>query len=203
MRLYKAFLDDKYKVISYVSPSDSELIYSESQDMTYEIFYEDISDYIQLNGYMTVFLKEKKDNISYCMFLDIDHKFSNVWDTETSIYVQDQILTDIRVKLIDAYFNDEYNGDKEVIDPEITVDKKRKLIGIVGLSKIYVGDETYMYHRETGGIWGSSAPFVASIDRETGILEANSIGKTTISYVVDTESGTLTCFKTIEVLRKI
>ena len=121
MRLYKAFLDDKYKVISYVSPSDSELIYSESQDKTYEIFYEDISDYIQLNGYVTVSLKEKKDNISYCMFLDIDHKFSNVWDTETSIYVQDQILTDIRVKLINAYFE---NEDVEVIDPEVLQERR-------------------------------------------------------------------------------
>ena len=199
MRLYKAFLDDKYKVISYVSPSDSELIYSESQDKTYEIFYEDISDYIQLNGYVTVSLKEKKDNISYCMFLDIDHKFSNVWDTETSIYVQDQILTDIRVKLINAYFE---NEDVEVIDPEV-LQERRNMHGIVGLSKMYVGDDSYMYHKQDGGIWGSSAPFIASIDSKTGILEANSIGKTTISYVVDTGGGILTCFKTIEILRKI
>jgi hypothetical protein len=195
MRLYKAFLDDTYKVISYVSPSDSELVYSESKDKTYEIFSEHISDYIELNGYITVPVKEKKD-ISYCMFLDIDYTFSNVWDTETSIYVQDQILTDIRVKLIDAYFKDDYS---EVIDPEV----KNEVLGIVGLSKMYVGDESYMYHRYTGGIWGSSAPFIASIDSQTGVLEANSIGKTSISYIVDTGGGILNCFKTIEVLRKI
>lgn len=194
MRLYKAFLDDKYKVISYVNPSDSELIYSESQDKTYEFFCEDISDYIELNGYITVSLKEKTD-ILYCMFLNIDHKFSNIYDNETSIYVQDQILTDIRVKLIDAYFED----DEEIIDTKT----KKDVVGIVGLSKIYVGDETLMYHRNTGGIWESSSPYIATIDRQTGFLEANFIGKTTITYVVDDGVNITTCYKTIQILRKI
>jgi hypothetical protein len=196
MRLYKAFLDDKYRVISYVSPSDSELVYSESEDKTYEIFSEDISDYIELNGYITVPIKERNNDISYCMFLDIDYTFSNVWDTETSIYVQDQILTDIRVKLIDAYFKDDYS---EVIDPEV----KSELLGIIGLSKMYVGDESYMYHQYTGGVWESSSPYIASIDRQTGVIEANFAGKTTITYIVDSGAGILTCFKTIEILREI
>jgi hypothetical protein len=192
MRLYKAFLDDKYKVISYVNPSDSELIYSESQDKTYEFLYKDISDYIELNGYITVSIKEKTD--LYCMFLDIDHKFSNIYDNETSIYVQDQILTDIRVKLIDAYFEDE-----EIIDDKT----KKDIVGIVGLSKIYVGEETHMCHRNTGGIWESSSPYIATIDRQTGLLEANFIGKTTITYIVDDGVNITTCYKTIEILRKI
>lgn len=195
MRLYKAFLDDKYKVISYVEPSDSELIYSERLNQTYEIFLEAISDYIKLNGYITV---PSKDEGLYCMFLDIDHNFSNVWDTETSIYVQDQILTDIRHKLIDSYFSE----DKKELE-NISVEEKRKLEGIIGLSSMYVDDETYMYHKQPGGIWESSSSYIASIDRHTGILEANFPGKTTITYVVDTGDGILTCYKTIEILRKI
>jgi hypothetical protein len=195
MRLYKAFLDDTYKVISYVEPSDSELIYSERLNQTYEIFLEDISDYIKLNGYITV---PSNDKGKYCMFLDIDHNFSNVWDTETSIYVQDQIVTDIRHKLIDAYFS----NDEEKLE-NIPSDEMCKLQGIIGLSSIYVGDETYMYHRHSGGVWESSSSYIASIDRNTGILEANFPGKTTITYVVDTGCGILTCYKTIEILRKL
>ena len=196
MRLYKALLDDTYKVLSYVEPRPSELIYSERLEQAYDISLEAISDYIQLNGYITVSAYDQVG--TYFMFLDIDHNFSNVWDTETSIYVQDQILTDIRVKLIDAYFSD----DKTELE-DISVEERRKLEGIIGLSTMYVDDETYMYHKQSGGVWESSSSYIASIDRHTGILEANFPGKTTITYVVDTGNGILTCYKTIEILRKI
>ena len=74
MRLYKANLDNSYKIISYVMPQQVESIYSFHQDETYDISLEYICDYIELNGYITIVSKETND-ISYIMFLDVDYNF--------------------------------------------------------------------------------------------------------------------------------
>ena len=63
-----------------------------------------------------------------------------------------------------------------------------------------LGEMTYLYHKNKGGIWESSNSDIISIDKYNGIIKGNNLGTATITYQVDTGYGMLTCFKKIEVI---
>lgn len=172
-------------------PEEVESIYSIRQDETYDISLEDIYNYIELSGYITVVPKET-DDISYIMFLDIDYNFiSNdrpLLENNGS-YVKDQIIASIRKNLINAFFEDEeaFVGSTE-------------LIGIVGQDKIFLEEMTYVYHKYKGGKWDSDNPGIVAIDKYSGVIKGVSIGKSTITYQIDTGTDILICYKNIEVI---
>jgi len=192
MRLYKANLDNDFNLISYVMPNETETIYSVREEKTYDILHDDIYEYIEMFGYL--YFPIESDDADYTMFIDIDHTYSTVWDNQTSIYVSDQIQSEIRKNLIDAFFDEDesFLGSSE--------EKQKELLGITGNDKIYKDELTYLYHKCKGGIWESSNTDVLSIDKYSGVIKGKNIGKTTITYQVDTGSGMLTCFKNIEVV---
>ena len=100
MRLYKATLNDNYDVISYEKPNKIESIFSTIDYISADIEMENIKEYIELVGYLTVHNEEKNSDIPYIMYLDLDYKFSNIWDGPTSIYVMKQIVENIRENLM-------------------------------------------------------------------------------------------------------
>jgi hypothetical protein len=191
MRLYKANLNSQYEVISYVAPNEIEEVYSVRSNATYDICLEALYDYIELSGSMTFPLKDVKDNIFYTMYVDIDHKFIN-WEGKMINYVIDQIQYNIRQNIIDNFFHED--------DSFIDNSEKHDTIGIVGETEILLGDVTYLYHKNDGGLWESSNTDIVSIDKYNGIIKANKIGTATVTYQVDTGYGMLTCFKKIEVI---
>lgn len=163
-------------------PNQIEEIYSIRESKTYDILFEDIYDYIELFGHIT--FPVYQDDYSHLMFVDIDYKYDTVWENQVSSYVTDQILANIREKLIDTFFEEE---------------KEQEIIGITGLDEIFIHETTYLYHKYKGGIWESSDTDIVDIDTDTGVIYGKSIGKVTITYVVDNGCGLLTCFKKLEV----
>lgn len=194
MRLYKANLNSQYEVISYVAPNEIEEIYSVRSNATYDICLEALYDYIELSGSMTFPLKDVNDGIFYTMFVDIDHNFTT-WEGKMITYVIDQIQYKIRQNLIDTFFNDD--NDEQFISKS---DLEDDIISIIGESEILLGEMTYLYHKNKGGIWESSNSDIISIDKYNGIIKGNNLGTATITYQVDTGYGMLTCFKKIEVI---
>jgi hypothetical protein len=192
MRLYKANLNSQYEVISYVAPNEIEEIYSVRSNATYDICLEALYDYIELSGSMTFPLKDVNDGIFYTMFVDIDHKFSR-WEDKMVSYVVDQIQYEIRQNIIDNFFHEEepFVGKNDLEDDTIS---------IIGESEMLLGEMTYLYHKNKGGIWESSNSDIISIDKYNGIVKGNNLGTATITYQVDTGYGMLTCFKKIEVI---
>lgn len=192
MRLYKAMLNDNYDVISYEKPNEIESIFSTLDYTSVDINKSTIIEYIELVGYITVHNEEKNPDSPYIMYLDLDFKFSNIWDGPTSIYVTDQIIKDIRENLMFS-----------ILEEGMELEQRTEYIhfseGIVGEPNITEGELTYVYHRYLNGIWDSSEPNIIEIDKNTGLIKAKKIGKSTISYVVDSGTGILTCYKTIEV----
>lgn len=187
MRLYKALLNDNYEVLSYHMPDEIEKILSKNNTID-NIPIESLLEYVELHGYVTVPLNE--DKASYAMYLDIDYTFSTIWDSSTSIYVTDQIITSIRRNLIDAFFED---------DEAFVGSNEGDRLGIIGEEKIFLNELTYMYHKFKGGIWESSNSEIAYIDKN-GLIKGKKLGKIEITYEVDTGQGILCCFKNIEVI---
>ena len=192
MRLYKANLNSQYELISYVAPNEIEEIYSVRSNATYDICLEALYDYIELTGSITFPLKEVEDSVFYTMFLNIDHKFSR-WEDKMVSYVVDQIQYEIRQNIIDNFFHEEepFVGKSDLEDD---------IISIIGESEMLLGEMTYLYHKNKGGIWESSNSDIISIDKYNGIIKGNNLGTATITYQVDTGYGMLTCFKKIEVI---
>lgn len=188
MRLYKALLNDNYDVISYHMPDDVEKILSKNNTIE-KIPIESLLEYIEINGYVTVPLNDEK--ASYAMYLDIDYTFSTIWDSSTSIYVTEQIISSIRRNLIDAFFEDD----------KFTGSEEEDRLGIIGQNKIFLDELTYMFHKFKGGIWESSNSEIADIDKYNGLIKGKKLGKAEISYEVDTGQGILACFKNIEVIK--
>jgi len=192
MRLYKAVLNDNYDVISYEKPNEIESVFSTLDYTSTDIDKETLKEYIELVGYLTVHNEEKNPDSPYIMYLDLDFKFNSIWDGPTSIYVTDQIIKDIRENLMFS-----------ILEEGMELEQRTEYIhfseGIVGESEITEGDLTYVYHKYLNGIWSSSDPNVISVDKYNGVVRAKKVGKSTISYVVDSGTGILTCFKTIAV----
>ncbi len=64
--------------------------------------------------------------------------------------------------------------------------------GITGLSSVCVGSSTTLSDATSGGLWGSSAPSVATITAGGGVVVGASAGNTTMSYTLTTTG----CFAT-------
>lgn len=192
MRLYKAFLDTNFNVLSYEDINTTELIFSRAEQSSFEIDSRSLREYIELNGFVTTYLKLDSMH-EFVMYLDIDYKFHAIWDSDTSIHVTKQIREEMRDKLWNAI--NEKNPDK--------VHEYIQLYpGIVGEKNIVEGDTSYMFHKYIGGIWGSTNTDVISINRTDGVLHALKPGTSTITYVVDTGAGITTCFSKVIVKSK-
>ena len=182
MRLYKAYLDNDFKVSSCETVEDIETLISKDNNSKFNIDNKAIIEYLELLGYITVYRYDNRKD-EFIMYLDIDFQFHKKWDNDTSIYVVNQIKRKNR-ELIAGLPEPNYIHTNDN--------------GIIGEATIYKDTKTYLYHKFVGGVWNSSEPDIVSID-EDGCIVAKQIGKSKISYIVDTGNGTLHCFKSITV----
>lgn len=195
MNLYKAYLNNEYKLISYGIPDKIEAIpFSES---TYDISFEDIRDYIELFGYIKIPYK-LLNGISYLFYIDLDYNIIDPFGEQIVMYVSDQIKSRNRKKAIDELFHNleekEYEYDKEVVNNFLSEDENR---GIIGNDVMEVGNFTYLYHKIDGGEWFSSNSEILEIDKNNGLLYCKSTGIAVVTYKVNSNNGFLKCFKTI------
>lgn len=197
MRVYKTLLNSNQDLISYVLPDEVEKIYSTKTGEIYDIPFEDLCEYIELCGYLTLINPIPKEGISYVIFVDIDHKFKP-WDVVNISHIVDQVHSGIRQKLIDAFFQEEDIPFTEKSDIE-----QENMLGITGESIILKDETMYLYHNYKGGIWESSNTNIVEIDKYSGKIFGKNKGESTITYNVDTGSGFLTCFKKIEVVYEL
>ena len=197
MRVYKTLLNSNQDLISYVLPDEVEKIYSTKTGEMYDIPFEDLCEYIELCGYLTLLNLIPKEGISYVIFIDIDHKFKP-WDVVNISHIVDQVHSGIRQNLIDAFFRDEGMSFSEKSDVE-----QENMIEITGESTIIKNETIYLHHNYKGGIWESSNNNVIEIDKYSGKIFGKNIGESNITYNVDTGSGFLTCSKKIEVVYEL
>ena len=165
MRLYKAFLNEEYEVLSYEELKDIEDVFCSKEDVSYKIPKDLLKDYVEMAGYITVHDKENKDK-SYIMYLDIDYQFNGIWDTSTSIYVTDQIKKVIRDELMFSIIEEGFS-EEDISE------------GIIGESNIMLNEVTYVFHKYKGGIWNSNEPSIVEIDSKHGLIKGKKEGKST------------------------
>ena len=193
MRVYKTSLNSNQDLISYVMPDEVEKIYSIRTGETYDIPFEDLYEYIEITGYLTLSYPIPKDGIAYTTYVDIDHKFKPIEAIHIS-HLVDQVYAGIRQNLIETFFaDDSFFTEKSDID-------KEDLLGIIGETKILKNETVYLHHKYKCGIWESSNTSIVEIDKYSGKIFGKNLGESTITYTVDTGSGILTCFKTIKVI---
>ena len=161
-------------------PDEVEKIYSIRTGETYDIPFEDLYEYIEITGYLTLSYPIPKDGIAYTTYVDIDHKFKPIEAIHIS-HLVDQVYAGIRQNLIETFFAED-------------------LLGIIGETKILKNETVYLHHKYKCGIWESSNTSIVEIDKYSGKIFGKNLGESTITYTVDTGSGILTCFKTIKVI---
>ena len=175
-------------------PDEVEKIYSTETGLMYDIPFEDLYEYIEMVGFLEIKNSVPVDGITETIYVDIDRKFKP-WEKSSISIVIDQVHREIRQKLLDAFFADDDLPftEKSDIDQE-------NLLGITGKEKIYLDETIWLYHKYKGGIWDTSEPNIVEIDKYSGKIFGKNKGTSQITYIVDTGSGMLTCFKTIEVI---
>jgi hypothetical protein len=193
MRVYKTTLNSNNDLISYVMPNQIEDVYSIRSGTTYKIPYEDIYEYIELFGFLILPYAIPRDGIAYVSFLNIDYKVKP-WEIDVG-YIAEQVNSKIREKLLEEFFSED--------DIETTTEQdENALYGIIGEDDIMLNESIYLSHKYKCGVWESNSDSIL-IDKNSGKIFGNKIGKATISYEVNTGYGMLTCFKTIEVKKYI
>ena len=194
MRVYKTTLNSNNDLITYTMPEEIEDVYSIRNGTTYKIPYEDIYEYIELFGFLILPYAIPKDGIAYVSFLNIDYQVKP-WEVDKVGYITEQVHAKIRAKLLEEFFSED--------EIETTTDEDEKeLYGIIGEDSIMLNESVYLSHKYKCGAWESNSDAIL-IDRNSGKIFGNKIGKATISYEVNTGYGLLTCFKTIEVKKYI
>lgn len=175
-------------------PDEVEKIYSNETGLIYDIPFEDLYEYIEMVGFLGIKNSVPIDGITETIYVDIDRQFKP-WEKLSISIVVDQVHKEIRQKLLDAFFADDDLPftEKSDIDQE-------DLLGITGKEKIYLDETIWLNHKYKGGIWESSETNIVEIDKYSGKIFGKNKGTSQITYIVDTGSGMLTCFKTIEVI---
>ena len=193
MRMYKAFLDNDFNVVSYEEPSEIETIFSYKNQETFDVDLSILQEYLELNGYVTTY-KMKGSDEDFVMYIDMDYNFHTIWDNETSIFVMNQIkqkqMEQIweEIEKNQGLKHDNFKGYIHTYP------------SIQGMSEFKVGEEIHLRHTIPNGIWQSSNDEIASIDRHTALIKAKKKGKAIISYIVDTGFGMASVFHQIRIM---
>jgi hypothetical protein len=193
MRIYKAFLDSDFNVLSYEEPTDEkETIFSYKSQDSFEVDLSILQEYLGLNGYVTTYKKKDSDE-EFVMYLDSEYKFDTVWDNETSLYV----LKQIKQKQREGVWKEmEKSGAKsDDFKPYI-----HTFPGIEGMDIFKVGEKIHLKHNFRNGLWLCDNEKIAEVDRHTGLVKAKKTGKAIISFVADTGLGMVSVFHKIQVI---
>ncbi len=193
MRIYKAYLDNDFNVLSFEEPKEKETICNYSKKELFDVDLSILKDYIELNGYITTYKKLDSED-DFVMYLNTEHSFSTIWDNDTAIFV----LKQIRRKELDEMWD---NIEKEQgIKPDTFKGYIHTYPSIQGINEFKVGEQIHLKHIVPNGLWLSDKEYIADIDRHTGLLKAKKIGRAIVSYVADTGFGLATVFHKIQVV---
>lgn len=197
MNLYKAYLNNEYKLISYGVPEAMEKI--PVSEKTYDISFKDIEEYIELFGYLKIPYK-LSNGVSYMFFIDLDYNIINPFEEQIISYILDQIKDKNRRKAIKELFDnigEDYPHKGEIVDNYISDVKES---GIKCNDIMEVGDFSYLYHNTDGGKWATTnSNIIEIVEDKLGLIYCKSPGVVTVSYKVKTNEGSLSCFKKVQI----